>query len=972
MNSYPKGSEWNKWDLHVHTPASILSNEYGGDWDTYVTALFKTAIKENIIAIGITDYYFIDGYKKIKNDYLSNDIKLKELFTEDEILKIKNIFVFPNIELRINKLIIGKEKDLKWNRKVNYHVLFSDQISPEDIEQNFINRLEFENEGFGEGSTQKVGLNKRNLTELGNRLLLQQPSFNSYSPIQVGMLCASVDDSKIVNLLTSQNLKFKGNYLLALPADEDLSTVHWNSQGHLSRKLLFQKSHIVFSSNSGTIDFSLGKRHSSVAEFINEFCSLKPCLWGSDAHCYKKLFKPDNNRATWIKSNPTFEGLKQVVYEPEERVRIQENIPEAKTPYLVIDKVRFIDKTSKNIFQPSWIELNQNLNAIIGGKSSGKSLLLYHIAKSIDPQQVDLKSKLVQACNYADFVKDYPFDFEVLWKNGDKNILSSADENGAQITFIPQLYINHLAEENGESQLTELIESILEQNERYKKFLENQNSEIQQCKTNINSAIDERLVQLDTLHKLTKEKNDVGNNEKVGLEIKRLKEEIEKLRKESGFTEEQNNEYKRLSKKIATLNRVKIHFVKTIESLKSYLLFINTQILNFSNTSTKKLIEFQTNTIEEHLLNKINSNFNKTINESKQKLNDEIEELVQKFNLKIINIDKRIDSSQLSIKPFQAKVKNQSQLKKTEEKLKTENAKLDLIIKYEKEINGVIEKGKQAVSDIFTHYEQMFNCYKSINEELQKPEFNKIDSDIELQSRLIFDNNKFRQFTNLFDKRTRLNNHFTRIFDDDNNLLYEEKTHIEAIREVFNKLKTEIKPIKLKINVGISDLFYKLLDNYFKINYRINYKGDNILQMSPGKRGLVLLQLILHISNASHPILIDQPEDNLDNRTIYDELKQFVKNKKINRQIIIVSHNANLVVSTDAENIIVANQSGQQLGKENKKFAFEYVSGALENTFLDPTHEGILFKTGIKEHVCEILEGGQEAFKKREMKYGFK
>ena len=73
----------------------------------------------------------------------------------------------------------------------------------------------------------------------------------------------------------------------------------------------------------------------------------------------------------------------------------------------------------------------------------------------------------------------------------------------------------------------------------------------------------------------------------------------------------------------------------------------------------------------------------------------------------------------------------------------------------------------------------------------------------------------------------------------------------------------------------------------FKFDYKIKYKGDNILQMSPGKRGLVLLQIILHISNASHPILIDQPEDNLDNRTIYDELKQFVKLKKLIDKLLL-------------------------------------------------------------------------------------
>jgi len=79
------------------------------------------------------------------------------------------------------------------------------------------------------------------------------------------------------------------------------------------------------------------------------------------------------------------------------------------------------------------------------------------------------------------------------------------------------------------------------------------------------------------------------------------------------------------------------------------------------------------------------------------------------------------------------------------------------------------------------------------------------------------------------------------------------------------------------------------------------------------------------------PILIDQPEDNLDNRTVYTDLKDFIKAKKLNRQIIMVTHNANLVVATDVEQIIVANQDGKD-NSGNKKFRFEYVTGALEHT----------------------------------------
>jgi ABC-type lipoprotein export system ATPase subunit len=127
----------------------------------------------------------------------------------------------------------------------------------------------------------------------------------------------------------------------------------------------------------------------------------------------------------------------------------------------------------------------------------------------------------------------------------------------------------------------------------------------------------------------------------------------------------------------------------------------------------------------------------------------------------------------------------------------------------------------------------------------------------------------------------------------------------------------------------------------------------------------------LELSSSENPILIDQPEDNLDNRTIYDLLCQMVKTKKKKRQIIIVTHNANLVVNTDAENIIVANQEGQDLSSETSghRTKFEYINGPIELSFKNGRSRGILTKVGIKQHICDILEGGSEAFKLREQKY---
>lgn len=166
------GSVWGKWDFHIHTPYSILNSDYGfnpfdphdnyheKEFDQFVVRLFTKAVSENIVAIGITDYFLVDGYKRIKEEYLEKPEKLRQCFP-DEVLrnKVQEIFVFPNIELRINTFV-GNH-----THSVNYHVIFSDEVSIQDIEENFINKLTFtKNPG------DNLSLTKHNLTEYGNDL----------------------------------------------------------------------------------------------------------------------------------------------------------------------------------------------------------------------------------------------------------------------------------------------------------------------------------------------------------------------------------------------------------------------------------------------------------------------------------------------------------------------------------------------------------------------------------------------------------------------------------------------------------------------------------------------------------------------------------------------------------------------------------------------------------------------------------
>ena len=101
-------------------------------------------------------------------------------------------------------------------------------------------------------------------------------------------------------------------------------------------------------------------------------------------------------------------------------------------------------------------------------------------------------------------------------------------------------------------------------------------------------------------------------------------------------------------------------------------------------------------------------------------------------------------------------------------------------------------------------------------------------------------------------------------------------------------------------------------------------------------------------------------------------IKSGIKKKKRERQIILVTHNPNIVVGADSEEVIVANQNGKNAPNENG-IKFQYVFGSLENSKkrVNQMGQAILKCCGIREHVCDILEGGEDAFRDRENKYGF-
>jgi predicted ATP-dependent endonuclease of OLD family len=138
--------------------------------------------------------------------------------------------------------------------------------------------------------------------------------------------------------------------------------------------------------------------------------------------------------------------------------------------------------------------------------------------------------------------------------------------------------------------------------------------------------------------------------------------------------------------------------------------------------------------------------------------------------------------------------------------------------------------------------------------------------------------------------------------------------------------------------------------DHITVRYEIEYDRVDIRKLSPGTRGIVLLLLYLALDDADdRPLIIDQPEENLDPKSVFEELVSLFVEAKAKRQVIIVTHNANLVINTDADQIIIASVRSHTAGGLP---LISYMAGGLEDA-------------DIRTEVCNILEGGEEAFRER-------
>ena len=938
-----KGSTWNIWDFHLHTPFSVLNNQFGSPedeqvWEKYISNIERVAAERGIAAIGITDYFMIEGYKRVLEYQKAG--------------RLKGILIFPNIEFRVDKIVYKDTGDGS-GKRLNLHVLISPEVPAKRIQEGFLEDLEFvyENDPFEATKVRKLKV--ANLVEFGEMLQGQHSHFQRQTPLQIGCTTATVQADKLKSGL--EHSSFKGQYLLVL-ADENLGSLPWDGQDHAARKHLVQMSHAIFSSNTNVRDFGIGKKHPTPQAFLDEFKSLKPCIWGCDSHGYGERFlEPAGKRYCWIKGEVSWQGLKQILFEPEERVRIQEDTPESSKSIYTIDSFR-VDATQVNqslCVDAFELDANPNLITIIGGRGSGKTAILDLLAacfregEKLSAQKTSFFYRLYVGENPKKRPPSQPIPVAVGFMSGDsflKQVGTDANLFGeANIIYLTQNHFDEYSANPGKlnEHIIDLVFEKYSEDRRNYQAMEDDLADIERQIQNINLEIQQLRKDIEGQEQCEK----TNLNEKKGEQAD-CAQRINSLEAEQGGSDQV---IVALTQKLKDL----IDQRRTIESLLFRLNGLLQEVQGFQ-------AQYKRNAVS------INADIRILNLPGLSHLPIEVQGLSAISELIGLNrsaLQKAQETTMISIDGTQSDISALDGMSKVIAELRRRSGEITSEIKdIEGRIAGIIAKTQR----IGSLEKQRLDLYAKImvHTVVQRVFLQNMIAKFEqgkdeMLNRLAFtafvDMGKSHAYIEALAEKVDNRNHpesaltqdFAPIFDMMDECLNTGQPGKDPAA-VPAAISVATGKLKLKRSTAESDFYNAAFNRFFRIGLKISFNGKSLTDLSMGERAVVLLKILLALDDK--PLLIDQPEEHLDNRYIYDELVPAFRSAKKKRQIIVATHNANLVVNTDAEQIIVAECQNGQLS---------YRAGTLEDL-------------NIRNSITTILEGGDEAFKRREEKYGYR
>jgi len=936
-----KGNHYKKCDLQIHSPrdrawkgGAFVTDEERSD---YSKKLIKECRDANIDAIAITDHHDIVFYEYIKK--ASNE----ELDITGAIIPPdKQIIVFPGVELTLHQ-------------PPCQGLLIFDANFPEILFATVLGALSIAQSPKSEPKTSET-------------LPIPSATINSINDIY-----SKLDGTDGV----------KGRYIF-LP--------HIKEKGH--KTLMRPGFHEAYSKMpcvGGYVDGKFENGGPGYLGILNGeveaygFKSLA-IIQTSDFRGEAEL--KDINIATWIKiKEPTAEALRQACLAKESRISLKE--PDI--PKIYIEK---IDVTNSAFLSKFNLNFNPQLNSIIGGRGSGKSTILEYLRWTLCDQtelfgkenpKSDIEKKRNSLIDKT--LKDVDGEVRIFFVvNGTRHIIKrnpkvedvllKVGDGGFERVRPKQIQELLPIQAYSQKQLS----SISIRSDELKRFIEQPISKtIEEIDLRINNA---SINVKSTYEKLSKSKSLQTDLNKNKIEIDSYKQQIEELR--SGLTGITENDKQVLERDKFFVNeknrfdevRLEYENIKTkLSSLKDSLSNEDVEEINQND------IQFENTQILENLNEERDLYFNQLLDKT-QKMELEHDnsykkiialhtawiEIRDKFREDYTNAKEKSTSSETtlnSIKDLEEKIE------KLELSIREKRTKLSDLNVTDDEFKTIYDNFTELQESKIDQLKRSTELFTELSDGLIKANFTKTIDSMKLSNEIgeIFSAYRLNIPRTKADKISEQVSSSSVPLKRWNEIFYEIKSLSEFnlipdIQEEFPHtpiLDTSGFTSSNKKNIsgsltseGLLRLATILLQFLPKFYYQtLNQMGDEIPfeDASAGQQATALLNVLLN--QDGFPLIIDQPEDDIDNRAI-EKIISNLWNSKKKRQIIISSHNANLVVNGDSELVICCdyNETSQQTKGHIK-------------------HEGSIDNFEIRNEITSIMEGGERAFKLRKDKYGF-
>jgi energy-coupling factor transporter ATP-binding protein EcfA2 len=975
-----RGSLWHRWDPHIHAPGTLRNDQFKGDWETYIGLIEKSTPR--VEALGVADYFCIETYKEVRRRKREGRLRDARL-------------IFPNVEMRLN-LETGKGK------AINIHLLFSpDDPNHEDEIERLLAQLTFHSDGRDYSCTHA------DLELLGRAFDNKLTDSKAAVSAGANQFKTSLNDLRAV---FRKDKWLRNNCLVAISGglSDGTSGLQQDDTFTVLRHELEAFAHIIFSATPSSREFWLGKKPGFGVEHIERtYGSLKPCLHGSDAHDPESVAAPALNRYCWIKADLIFDGLRQAVIEPEGRVYLGENPPSIQTPYSVTE----LRGVGTIWLDEATIEVNGGLVAVIGSRGSGKTALVDMIAAGCSALggALDESSFLRRAFSPVDLLGDSAVD--LTWGDGTsaRTTLRQGleptewwDAVPASARYLSQHFVSRLCSSAGlATELREEMERVVfEATDSTDRMGANNFEEL--TSVSLESV---RQARNDTLESIGGLSALIAHQDHLRSGLPKQRKERDELQKHIMSTDKElqallpkgsAERAKRLAElQVACTNaELRIEQLKlrknSLEALVKEVVRLRTQVepsrladlqrrFASAGLTAEQWQAFEVrfvgdvDVVLKSRVELVSGKIMEATEGNPGRATDKTKDPLPSWSLNLLQAERDALVKDVGVDAMLQKKYEQLQRLKAQHEAGL--GRLNLRIMEAEDADGrqakTIEERREryaAVFDTFSEEEERLRLLYAPLEKQLKGARGALGKLRFLVKRNVDVNTWVSQGEDLVDLRS------ATVFKGrgglqkivESRLLQAWRTGgasdvASAMEEFRLAHKDDILKARPAFTTAeevrawlhrVGDWLYGT--DHISIRYGIEYDGVAIEQLSPGTRGIVLLLLYLAIDRVdTSPLIIDQPEENLDPHSVFRELVPHFREARTRRQIIIVTHNANLVVNTDADQVIVA-RSVQGAGGGLPQISYE--CGSLENP-------------DIRRAVCETLEGGERAFLERERRY---